>query len=105
MDMDQYKGMEEEGFWFEIQELAHSINELVEKYDLEDRVISSFVVGILEPFNEETSNMRAFFHYNIQSGSELEVIKDFMTDSYAPPNPENGIDLDDLIEGLGISLN
>ena len=104
MDMDQYKGMEEEGFWFEMQEIAYSINELVAKYDLDDKVISSFVIGLLEPFDDETSNMKAFFHYNIQSDGELDIIKDFMTDSYTPPVTEDDIDLDDLISGLGISL-
>lgn len=104
MNENQYGGMEEEGFWFEMQELAHTLNELINKYGLEDRVISSFVVGLLEPFDEETSNMKAFFHYNIQSEDELGIVKDFMTDSYSPPEDE-GPNLDDLIDGLGISLN
>ena len=67
MDMDQYKGMEEEEFWFEMQEVIGAIDELVHKYDLQDRVISAFVLGILEPLNDDTSNMKAFFHYNMQS--------------------------------------
>mgnify|MGYP003123184926 FL=1 len=46
MDLGQYKGMEEEGFWFEMQELAMALTDLVEKYNLEDKVISSFVVGL-----------------------------------------------------------
>tara|TARA_S200002703_G_C3725830_1_gene222997 strand:+ start:450 stop:764 length:315 start_codon:yes stop_codon:yes gene_type:complete len=104
MDLGQYKGMEEEGFWFEMQELAMALTDLVEKYNLEDKVISSFVVGLLEPFDDETSNMKAFFHYNIQSQGELDIIQDFMTDSYTPPE-DAGPDLDDLLDGLGISLN
>jgi hypothetical protein len=104
MDKDRYSDMEEEGFWFEMQELAFALGDLIEKYGLEDKVISSFVVGLLEPFDEETSNMKAFFHYNIQSEDELEIVKDFMTDSYCPPD-DDGPDLDDLIKGLGISLN
>jgi hypothetical protein len=104
MDMDRYNDMEEEGFWFEMQELSGALSELVHKYGLEDKVISAFVVGLLEPFDEETSNMKAFFHYNIQTEGELEIVKDFMTDSYSPPEDE-GPDLDDLISGLGISLN
>ena len=102
--MDRYNDMEEEGFWFEMQELSGALSELVHKYGLEDKVISAFVVGLLEPFDEETSNMKAFFHYNIQTEGELEIVKDFMTDSYSPPEDE-GPDLDDLISGLGISLN
>jgi len=104
MDMDRYNDMEEEGFWFEMQELSGALSELVHKYGLEDKVISAFIVGLLEPFDEETSNMKAFFHYNIQTEGELEIVKDFMTDSYSPPEDE-GPDLDDLLNGLGISLN
>ena len=73
MDLGQYKGMEEEGFWFEMQD-------------------------------DETSNMKAFFHYNIQSQGELDIIQDFMNDSYTPPE-DAGPDLNDLLDGLGISLN
>ena len=104
MDMERYSDMEQEGFWFEMQELAAALTELTYKYGLEDKIISSFVVGLLEPFDEETSNVKAFFHYNIQSESEMEIIQDFMTDSYSPPE-DTGPDLDDLLDGLGISLN
>ena len=105
MDMDQYKGMEEEGFWFEMQQIAFAINQLVEKYGLEDKVISAFVLGLLEPVDEDNSNMKAFFHYNIQGEGELDIIKDFMTDSYSPPEDIEDTDLDDLLNWLGISLN
>jgi len=104
MDNDRYKDMEEEGFWYEMQELAGAFTEICHKYEVSDRVISAFIVGLLEPMDDETSNMKAFFHYNMQSEGELDIVKDFMTDSYSPPEDE-GPDLDDLISGLGISLN
>lgn len=96
--------MEEEGFWYEMQELAGAFTEICHKYEVSDRIISAFIVGLLEPMDDETSNMKAFFHYNMQSEGELDIVKDFMTDSYSPPEDE-GPDLDDLISGLGISLN
>ena len=102
--MDDYRDMGEDMFWMEMQELAHLFSELVIKYGMEDRVISAFVVGLLEEINEDQSNMKTFFHYNMQNESELEVIKDFMTSSYTPPD-EGGPDIDDLLDGLGISLN
>ena len=49
--------------------------------------------------------MKAFFHYNMQNYTELDIVKDFMTDSYTPPVSDEGPDLDDLLNGLGISLN
>ena len=102
--MDNYKDMEEDMFWAEMQELTHIFSELVIKYGMEDRVISAFVVGILEEINEEQSNMKTFFHYNMQNKDELEVVKDFMTNSYTPPSNDDP-DIDDLLDGLGISLN
>lgn len=101
--MGNYEDMEEEGFWFEIQEVSLAIQELIRKYGMEDRVISAVVVGLLEPVSEDQSNMKAFFNYNMQSKDELGIITDFMKDSYTPP--DDGLDLDDLLDGLGISLN
>ena len=46
--MDDYKDMYEEGFWFEMQELAGAFSEICNKYDVSDRIISAFVVGLLE---------------------------------------------------------
>lgn len=104
MSMDNHKDMEEEMFWIEMQELAHVFSELVVKYGMQDRVISALVVGILEEVSEEQSNMKTFFHYNMQNEDELEVVKDFMTNSYTPPVDDDP-DIDDLLDGLGISLN
>ena len=107
MDMDKYKDMEEDGFWYEMQELAGAFSEICHKYDVGDRVISAFVVGLLEEprTDADLTNMKAFFHYNMQNYTELDIVKDFMTDSYTPPVSDEGPDLDDLLNGLGISLN
>lgn len=106
MDMDHYKDMEEEGFWFEMQELAGAFSEICHKYGVSDRIISAFIVGLLDEVEgeDELTNMKTFFHYNIQNNTELDIVKDFMTDSYSPPE-DQGPDLDDLLSGLGISLN
>jgi len=105
MDMDHYKDMEEEGFWFEMQELAGAFSEICYKYDVNDRIISAFVVGLLDETEEDgRTNMKTFFHYNMHNHDELDIVKDFMTDSYVPPK-DGGPDLDDLLNGLGISLN
>ena len=65
--MENYEDMEEEGFWYEIQEISGAIQELVHKYGMEDRIISAVVVGLLEPITEDQSNMKAFFNYNMQT--------------------------------------
>jgi len=89
----------EESFWFEVQEMALNFKEIVAKYDMEDKVMSCIVIGVLEPETDETSRMKALFHYNLENKAELDIIKDFMTDTFEDP------DIDDLIKGLGISLN
>ena len=101
--MENYEDMEEEGFWYEIQEISGAFQEIVHKYGMEDRIISAVVVGLLEPITEDQSNMKAFFNYNMQTMDELEIITDFMRESFTPP--DNGPDIDDLLNGLGISLN
>ena len=72
---------------------------------MSDRVLSAFVVGLLEEIDEDTSNMKAFFHYNIQNNTELEVINQFMIDSYSAPEQDSEQELKDLLNELGISLN
>jgi hypothetical protein len=72
---------------------------------MSDKVLSAFVVGLLEEVDEDTSNMKAFFHYNIQNETELEVINQFMIDSYSAPEQNPNQDLKDLLNELGISLN
>ena len=104
MSDDQYRDMQEDGFWYEVQEISNAFIEICDKYDMSDRVISSFVVGLLEEIDDENSKMKAFFHYNLQTLDEVNIIKDFMTDSFSPPKDE-GPDINDLLDGLGISLN
>jgi hypothetical protein len=99
-----YKDIEEEGFWVEVQEISQAFLEICHKYDMGDRVLSAFVVGLLDEIDQENSNMKAFFHYNIQNDQELDVITQFMRDSYSSHQDE-GPDINDLLRGLGISLN
>tara|TARA_Y100000114_G_scaffold104708_1_gene97964 strand:+ start:865 stop:1170 length:306 start_codon:yes stop_codon:yes gene_type:complete len=99
-----YKDMEEDGFWFEVQEISQAFLEICHRYDMSDRVLSAFVVGLLEEIDEDKSNLKAFFHYNIQNEHELDIITGFMGDSYSPPQDEEP-DINDLLDGLGISLN
>jgi len=101
MEFDNYEDMEEEGFWFEIQELAFAVNEIITRYGLQEKVMSSIVVGILEPAGENTSSMKAFFHHNLENDQEVEALCGFMKDSYDMNKP----DIDDLLDGTGISLN
>lgn len=103
--MSEYEDIAEEGFWFEMQEIALAVTEIVKRYDMEDKVMSAFVVGILKPLDEENSTMKTFFQYDLRTAAELEIILDFIKESYIEPDSNDDFDIDDLLDGLGISLN
>lgn len=98
---DKYKDMYESGFFIEIQELHQAMEEVIEKYGMKDRCMSVVVTGILDPIDDDTSQLKALFSYNLESKDELEEIINFINSTYDDQNP----DLDDLLDGLGISLN
>ena len=90
-------------FLLEMQALHGQIEVLIEKYDMRDRVMSVVVTGVLEPVDEETSQMKALFSYNLGSQEECEEMVKFISNTFKEQS--GGPDLDDLIDGLGISLN
>ena len=91
--------------------LIKQIEQLVEDNDMSHRVMSAIFIGVidegeLEDLAEEEAefghvNMRSMYSFNVDSKQELEVIKEIMDEAYDNDNP----DLDDLLNGLGISLN
>ena len=75
---------------------------LLDQYEMRDRVLSIFVAGVLEPIDESMSNMRAMYNYTLDNREELDTLIDFIDKSY---EERRGPDLDNLLDGLGISLN
>jgi len=100
--MMEDKDKEEYDFLMEMQQLHHEMEMLIEKYDMRDRVMSVVVTGVLEPIDEETSQMKALFSYNLGSQEEMEEMVKFISNTY---EDQNGPDLDSLLGDLGISLN
>ena len=89
-------------FLLEMQQLHSQMEVLIERYDMRDRVMSVVVTGVLEPIDEDTSQMKALFSYNLSSEEEMEEMVRFISKTYKDQD-EPGID--DLLDGLGISLN
>ena len=83
--------------------LLVEIDNLVDRYEMRDRVLSIFVAGLLEPIDDSTSNMKAMYNYIVDSREELDTMLDFINTSYE--ESKNTDDLDNLLGGLGISLN
>lgn len=99
---DKYKDMMDEGFLMEARELHMAMDELIEKYDVRGRVMNCMVTGLLEPIDDDTSEMKAIFSYSIETREELDEIVSFIVSTF---EDQSGPDLDGLIDGLGISLN
>jgi len=93
-------------FIAEIYHLVKQIEETIEKNDMGHRVLAAVMIGVIDDRDDsldqddEFVNMRSMYSFNIQSREELDVIKDVM-DSVYDEDP----DLDDLLSGLGISMN
>jgi hypothetical protein len=100
MDLDNYKDMQREGFLFEIQKIALQIEDLIDEYNVRDEVMSLMIIGLIDEL-PEGHQLKAIYGYNLNSRDELEELVNFAQESYQPDEP----DIDDLIEGLGISLN
>ena len=94
-------------FIAEAYSLIVQIEELIKKYEYEDRVMSTILIGVIdadldkEPEDGDEVQLKSVFSYNLDSEEELEMIKEIMTMQYK----ENNSDLDQLLGDLGISLN
>ncbi len=100
--MMDYEDTEDYEFLLEMQQLHSQMEVLIERYDMRDRVMSVVVTGVLEPIDEDTSQMKALFSYNLGSKEEMEEMVSFIEKTY---KDQNGPDLDELLGGLDISLN
>lgn len=96
--------MKQDDFLMEIQQKLMEIDEIIDKYEMRDQLMSIFVVGVLEPYTDTTSTMKTMYGYSLDSEEELNTIIDFIRETWKEQKDIGG-DLDDLLNGLGISLN
>jgi hypothetical protein len=96
--------MKQDDFLMEIQQKLMEIDEIIDKYEMRDQLMSIFVVGVLEPHTDTTSTMKTMYGYSLDSEEELDTIIDFIKETWKEQKDIGG-DLDDLLNGLGISLN
>ena len=95
--------MEDEEVLYRIRELAVEMDDLVDKYGVRDRLMSIMIIGVTEQNELGDTNMKAVYSYNLHNKEELNELIEFMQDTYV--EKKDGPDLDDLLGGLGISLN
>ena len=91
-------------FMAEMYLMVHKMEELIEKFDMSEKVLASVVVGVIDFDGIEdgdTAEMKTMYSFNLADRLELETIKNLMDEMYNDPEGP----LDDLLGGLGISLN
>ena len=91
---------------YEVNKKMQEIEDLVEGTDMQHRVLSVFMFGVIpeealsEDVKDETVEMNSLFYLNIQSKEELESVIEAISQAYDRDNP-----FDDIIKSLGFSLN
>jgi hypothetical protein len=92
-------------FITEVYSLVVQIEELIKKYEYEDKVMSAIVIGLMQIKDDveegDEVQLQSVFSYNLDGRVELEVIKELMDTQYEDPDD----DIDTLLGDLGISLN
>lgn len=92
---------EKHEFLMKVKDHFEYIAQLIKDYEMEDRILAASMIGILDPLDEDNSDLTAIYAMNVDSREELDVVTEFLVDAYEENNP----DLNDLLGGLGISLN
>ena len=92
-------------FLAEMYHLVKKMEELIEEFEVKDRLLASVVIGL---FNEDDmdseddmAQVKTMYSFHLDSRDELEVIKELMDAMYQPDEDS----LDGLLGDLGISLN
>ena len=96
---------EEADFIAEVYSHVQKIEDMINASEYRDRIMAGMVIGLMDEFDIEKDpdnvEMRSLFSFNLNSRSELEIIKEIMDEMYT----ESGGDLEDMLGDLGISLN
>ena len=102
------KDMEEQAFFLEIQRLSIEMDDIIEKYDMRDRVVSIMVTGLLDSNIFGDMRLKAIYSYSLESPEELDSVINFINNTWNDPedNSEEQYyeNIDDLLDGTGIQL-
>ena len=94
-------------FFAEMYSIVKKMEETIDEFDMKDRTMASIVIGVLDldaiEYGATETEMKTMYSFNLQDRSELETVKSVMDNAYK--DEDDDIDLDDLLGGLGISLN
>lgn len=96
--------MNKEEFLLEMQRLAFEVEKVIESYGNREEVLSLMVTGLLEEDEDGEQRIKAIYSYNMDSEDEMLSVLNFVEQTFTPAAQDDD-ELDDLLGGLGISLN
>ena len=91
--------MEEQAFFLEIQRLSMEMDNVIDKYDMRDRVVSIMVTGLIDSNIFGDSRLKAIY-----SDSIISFIDNTWYDENRNKSDRYYDDIDDLLGGLDIDL-
>ena len=102
--------MEEQAFFLEVQRLSMELDQIVDLYNMRDRVASVMVTGLIDEDIMGNSRLKAIYSYSLDSREELNSILQFIDstwydlDNKDSEETEGYKDIDDLLNGTGVEL-
>ena len=102
--------MEEQAFFLEVQRLSMELDQIVDLYNMRDRVASVMVTGLIDEDIMGNSRLNAIYSYSLDSREELNSILQFIDstwydlDNKDSEEVEGYKDIDDLLNGTGVEL-
>jgi len=95
-------------FFAEMYSLVKKMEEVIDEFDMKDRVLASIVVGVIDldevEYGDGSAEMKTMCSFNLQNRQELDAVKEVMDNAYVDEDDDD-IDLSDLLGDLDISLN
>ncbi len=93
-------------FFAEMYSLVKRMEETIEEFEMKDRTLATIVIGVIDlediASGTDEAAMKTMYSFNLDSRDELEAVKMIMDSAYEEDDDQS---LDDLLDGLGISLN
>jgi hypothetical protein len=91
-------------FFAEMYSLVKKMEETIDEFEMKDRTLASIVVGVIDfdavEEDDDSAEMKTMYSFNLENREELETLKQVMDTAYSDDDS-----LDNLLGGLGISLN
>mgnify|MGYP003114658984 FL=1 len=104
------KDMEEQAFFLEVQRLSMELDQIVDLYNMRDRVASVMVTGLIDEDIMGNSRLKAIYSYSLDSREELNSILQFIDSTWYDLDNKDSEevdgykDIDDLLNGTGVEL-